>query len=1192
MARKLRIGFGRPSRLTADAASYAYEGVSADLEKNTPTRTLPADAQAFTVTGVAAALNKTTVSGNPYSMPAVRGTYAVTGRDATLTPVFGTLTTITTLSITSTSGGALLPFTVGHAFKKADIPTGTYVTANIPDIQVDVQNRWPDGSVKIAMITGRRTLTANVASSITLQRTGAPPSGTAPTLPQLRAVVVGTNTLVLPGYGTVDITALVNTTPFRTRATGPQMSEWHWRAPVGSDAHLVAWFYVRYYAGGAVEIETVVENGYLRVASPGTKTYSASLNLNGTQRIAAASQSVTQYHHTRWSRVDWYGTDPAITPAHNLVYLKSTKLVPNVPAATPSSAAWTGITNWSGTLAAPATSANTPSVFGIGNHSSNIGGPGSSAAIGLLPTWEMLYLASGDKRAYDVTLFNARLFGKYPIHYRDEDTQQPVRMTQKPLLALDSGAPGNQGWYYNYWGQAAGVNTVVGATGTIPTEQVVDGEHQPSAPYLPYLLTARFPFIEECQFAASASLLQKGTIRGGALCLYAGYNNNSGDSGRILGWTFRQAAWSATVTPDSDTAMQTEFRTIVDNNVSFRLSYMTSGPAANNLGLIALAAAENRKSGYVVEKPWMQAFAAVSFAQAYDNEINLTTGSRATHASLLTQVYKCSVGLHGTTGGFNFRRAGMYYFCAMTGGTPSSPSFGPDEGATPLADYGAVYTASMAVLNSGNTAFPALGFTDGGSLSDMPLGVYGGAGVYELPITTSGLLASSFSAQSALPLAYAVDHGAAGATAAYLRYTGSSSWSSYSGEFADKPVWSIAPRTSALPSWVPAAGTWAQVSLNTVNAAIKGDFPPRFLSSRSISAKCENYSGAIWNPYLGTLGAWVFWGGGHSATDLGNEIYIWSADTQLWSRVTDPTYPGSVAVSPNWVSGDVNSAYDEPLRTYGELTAGVPAASHSRWNPCILPPGNGIGASGAFAVPFQSAFHIGGNTQSAQAHIYDFAAGTWSRKGNVDNTQIGGWTSCADTNGNLWRACHPGSPGNSRLQKLPAGGATWEIYNPSGWASLINRDGPLCYIPGSNLIAAWRLVSGALRLYLVDAASPSSAVVTATLSGTAPSVPAAGGYGVPVPAMGMTWCEPLGAICGFLEGSKQVWALRRPTNPLTGTWAWTQLTASNSPTPFTASAGDPELYNRFQYAPALRSFVVTRQIGNQEMWAFRPTELA
>ncbi|WP_196300878.1 hypothetical protein, partial [Streptococcus pneumoniae] len=82
-------------------------------------------------------------------------------------------------------------------------------------------------------------------------------------------------------------------------------------------------------------------------------------------------------------------------------------------------------------------------------------------------------------------------------------------------------------------------------------------------------LTCRFPFMEACQFAATASLLQKGTVRNGASCLYGLYGDGvAGDAGRILAWTTRQAVWSATITPDSDTTMQSEFRTIVDNNVS------------------------------------------------------------------------------------------------------------------------------------------------------------------------------------------------------------------------------------------------------------------------------------------------------------------------------------------------------------------------------------------------------------------------------------------------------------------------------------------------------------------------------------------------------------------------------------------------------------------------------------------------
>ncbi len=1078
-------------------------------------------------------------------------------------------TDLTTLSLVSPVGGTLLPFTVGHAFKQGDIPAGSYVTADIADFQADIQNTWPDGSAKIALLSGRRTLTAGVSANVTIRRTNSPPSGSALTLTQLRAALtVGTLTFSAGVTGTVSIPTVIAGAPARTRAVGPQMIEAHWRSAAGSDAHLVVWLYVRYYVGGQVEIETVVENGYLRVASPGLKTYTVVLALNGSTRYTGTA--LQHQHHTRWSRWDWYATDPAITPTHSIAYLKSTKLVPNVPSATPSNAAFGASSpNW-GSLTIPATEANSGAPFSLGNFANPISGGGDAAAIGIVPAWEALYLSSGDARAYVATLVNARNFGRYPLCYRDHVTQQAPRLTQLPALAFGS----NAGWNYGYGNDT---DTLPANTGAIPGAQIVDMEHQPSAPFLAYLLTGRYQFIEACQFAAASNLISRASIRGGASCLYGLYYDANEDSGRVWAWGLRQAVWAACITPDSDTTMQGEFRTIVDNNVADRLAKVTTGVTANNLGIIAFNEGPESNIGiYRGNKTWMLAFFATVMAHAYDLQINASTATRTTHASLLTQVYKFVVGIHGNGTGFNYRRAGIYRFAMSSGGT------GPVTGATFLPTWDAVYAATMASANVGGTSFPAISAADGLSLSNMVLGAYGST-PYERPITASGVLPVSFNAQVAVPLAYAVDHGAEGAGAAYTRLTGSTSWGSFSGEFADAPKWRAAPRVSSVPSWVPAAGSWAQVSLNTVDATIKGDFPPRFLSSRSISAKCENYSGAIWNQHYGTLGAWMFWGGGHSATDLGNEVYAWLADTRRYVRLSDPTYPGSVAVSPNWVTGDVNSAYDEPLRTFGELAVGVPAASHSRWNPCVLPPGNGVGAYGALAIPYQSAFHIGGNTQSSQGHAFDCSAAQWSRVGDGGTALLGGWTSCADTSGNLYRALSNGS-----VQKLAAGGSAWQTFNPSGWSGTVGREGPMLYIPGHDRIAAWRLNGGVLRLYLLDAASLSTAVVVPTLSGTAPSVPAAGGYGAPVPAMGMTWCEPLQAICGFLEGSKQVWALRRVTNTA---WTWQQLTASNSPT-LTGSAGDPELYNRFQYAPALRSFLVTRQIGNLEMWAFRPTELA
>ena len=123
MARRLRIGHPRQVRLSADASAYTTEGLSADLERNVPSRTLDADAQSFSVTGVAATLNKTTASGNPYSMPAVRGIYSATGVAAGLTPAVASTYPTTFdyyLSPTgSDSANGLTPSTPWRTFSKA-----------------------------------------------------------------------------------------------------------------------------------------------------------------------------------------------------------------------------------------------------------------------------------------------------------------------------------------------------------------------------------------------------------------------------------------------------------------------------------------------------------------------------------------------------------------------------------------------------------------------------------------------------------------------------------------------------------------------------------------------------------------------------------------------------------------------------------------------------------------------------------------------------------------------------------------------------------------------------------------------------------------------------------------------------------------------------------------------------------------
>jgi hypothetical protein len=144
------------------------------------------------------------------------------------------------------------------------------------------------------------------------------------------------------------------------------------------------------------------------VAAPGERDYSISLNVGGSTVYSA---SLSHYSHSRWSRVDWIGTNPQITPTHDPAYLRASRMVPNFGYTSPSSAAFSGLA-----------SALNPTPFALGNWTANMGDTGFQASIGVLPQWESLYCTSADARAYAATISNNRGSGRWPIHYRDENT--------------------------------------------------------------------------------------------------------------------------------------------------------------------------------------------------------------------------------------------------------------------------------------------------------------------------------------------------------------------------------------------------------------------------------------------------------------------------------------------------------------------------------------------------------------------------------------------------------------------------------------------------------------------------------------------------------------------------------------------------------------------------------------------------
>jgi len=304
---------------------------------------------------------------------------------------------------------------------------------------------------------------------------------------------------------------------------GPVMSEFHYYVPLAPSANQVAcWFFVRKWANGAIEVETVVENGFWRLTSPGPAEadYTVSLNVGSN---APYTVTVNHFALTRWSRVDWYSGGAPVVPQHDAAYLRGTGMVLNYGLLSPDSTAYTGLNN-----------TVNPAPFSLGDYSAVMGDVGFQQDIGPLPRWETLYCTAANSAAYTATIGDIRCYGRWPIHYRDETTGRPVDYGQYPTYSLDNGTfpPTPTG------GTTSGYNIA----------------HHPSAGYLAYLIEGRWSQLETAQMQAS----YMGLSEIASLRATAGYSkrvigmNGSGPlSTRGYAWALRSVAEAAAISPTS-----------------------------------------------------------------------------------------------------------------------------------------------------------------------------------------------------------------------------------------------------------------------------------------------------------------------------------------------------------------------------------------------------------------------------------------------------------------------------------------------------------------------------------------------------------------------------------------------------------------------------------------------------------------
>ncbi|HSV51253.1 MAG TPA: hypothetical protein VLJ57_04000 [Burkholderiaceae bacterium] len=623
-------------------------------------------------------------------------------------------------------------------------------------------NRWPDGSPKFAVLAGRAGVAAGASKTFRLAAAAAQAAGSVVTEAQLKQSGVSA-TLEFAPFGSVDLQSLIGVAStfdnakkrwsagrVRQGISGPQMSSWTYFSPLANHPHLAAWFEVRYWANGQVQILPWLENGYLNVAGPTSYAGTLAFTLNGASRFSGA---VTLPHHCRTAAIGgaatayWADSTPGLQYGHDTAYLQQTGLVPT----------YLSKAGAASTLLARQKTSFSPLIQA--NFPAGMGTAGYHPSIGLLPEWDVAYLVgNADARAQAAVVVHGLAAGRYPLHYRDETTNQPLRFASYPDLCLSATA--------NLGVQSTGSSTAnsytPATTGAVPATWT--SSHHPSVGYLAYLVTGWFYFAEEVQFAATLNYLKQTNVaRGkakGLLLPDVGANTTRGAA-----WALRTLVQAATVTPDAQEALRNEFVGSVASNVDdYHQKYVAQ--ANNPQGICKPYSDYTSGDNKFFHAMWMEDFLTAAWGYAISLRLPLSDAVRGKLDAFFQWKAQNIVGRLGRPGietEYNFNDAAQYTVAVA----PSdSVDFATGKGPW-YPDWGAIYAAT---LGKSNVVLA----------SDQLRGAY-------FPEVTSywGNLQPA--------IAYAVDHGVPGATQAYMRMTGAKNWPQFAAGCDSNPVWGVRP---------------------------------------------------------------------------------------------------------------------------------------------------------------------------------------------------------------------------------------------------------------------------------------------------------------------------------------------------------------------------------------------------------------
>lgn len=664
-------------------------------------------------------------------------------------------------TVSSPAAQPLVSTALGYAFRRGDVPAGSSLMASSGELQVTPRNVWPDGSLKFAQLVWRGAA-GPVPSAIRLSASTAS-TGAPLTLADLQATGIVAS-IGCGSFGSVTWSGTDWAAPFQLApgqgawVSGPLMSSWIYRKPVGSDAHLVAWLEVRLYQGGAVEVLPWIENGYLRVPAPTNKNSIYTFTLGGTQRFNAPINLLNRTRTVLLSGTalsHWLGSNPDVTIKHAMKYFMSTDLVPSYFANVPTDAAVLG------------TQVSSFVPLQQGNWPTGMGAAGSSPSIGLLPEWDVLYLTCASPVAWKSAQFNAYSAGRYGIYYRDEATHRPANPQSYPTLCL----PFNNTSGITACGSSSANNycpDVPGGVTAATRPPYYQNTHTPSMGYTAYLMTGRFYHLETVQFHAVINWLKQSDVNrgsGGILKTNAGACTVRGAA-----WSLRTLFHAASITPAAD-PLHAVFVSSVEANIDYAHARYVANPNQNPFGFVTPYGDYTQNGdGILFEAPWMQDFHTGVIGYAVLLGMPISSGHQTKLGAFFQWRGKNVVGRLQGTGSTEW----LY-----RDATPYVIAFGPsdtldfDTGAGPwYPNWGAIYDATFAEPQAGGSPGPRV---EGDLRTGHPDD------------------AESYWGDFQPAMAYAVRLGVPGAAAGYGRVTATPAWANLLLQYNQHPVWSVSP---------------------------------------------------------------------------------------------------------------------------------------------------------------------------------------------------------------------------------------------------------------------------------------------------------------------------------------------------------------------------------------------------------------